>query len=106
MKAVRHLLDGAQPLERETLLSDLRRVEKVVTSSDGSWVTLQLQGYQRPDDASRMTLGLEGTLRDRDGTEITVVLHADSAGHLWELELIKWGDEGVVDPQWGTLSTC
>ncbi len=40
---------------------------------------------------------------DKDGAELSVLLHADENGRLFELEFVRWDEGPLVGPEWGTL---
>jgi len=54
----------------------------------------------RLPDAERVRLL---ALLDRDGTKVTILLHADENGRLFEMELIRWDEQPLVAPDWRTL---
>lgn len=44
-----------------------------------------------------------GAALDRDGADMNVCVYADQNERLLELELIKWGDADILDPDWKTF---
>ncbi|WP_446728031.1 hypothetical protein [Paraburkholderia sp. SG-MS1] len=46
---------------------------------------------------------MEGEMNDADGSPITVLLFADPADRLYELEYLRWGDARLQQPDWSTL---
>jgi hypothetical protein len=101
---LRRMADKLRDQERKQLLADLERAVADPLTSDGSRIRFEIAGYQRPPRQGQHLLGVEGKTHDRDGTELTVLLHADENGRLLELEVIRWGQGDLTDPDWNALS--
>lgn len=93
-------LDGD---EREQLLKDAAHAMARTATADGSRISFEIAGYQRPPYRGQHSYGAEGRMLDSDNVELSVVLHADENGRLLELELIRWDSSDLIDPQWETL---
>ncbi|MFM0556029.1 hypothetical protein P0D69_34420 [Paraburkholderia sediminicola] len=42
-------------------------------------------------------------MNDADGAPISLLLFADPADRLYELEYLRWGDGPLQQPNWATL---
>jgi hypothetical protein len=93
-------LDGS---EGARLLSDLENASAVPATEDGSRIQFDISGYDRPPYKGQHPFDVEGRMLDQDGAEISVLLHADENGRLFELEFIRWGEGDLIGPNWGTL---
>lgn len=93
-------LGGAEGAQ---LLEDLPRTTVASATSDGSRVEFEIAGYTRPVYRGQHPFGIEGKMLDRDGTELSVLLHADENGRLYELEFVRWDGNTAVSPDWRTL---
>jgi len=92
------------PLENQRrLLVDLELATAHSVLPDNSVIKFSIAGYDRPPYAGQHSFGVEGELLDRDGTRVGLLLFADQNGRLLELELIRWGDGDLIDPDWKTL---
>lgn len=89
--------EGAQ------LLADLESASAISATEDGSRVQFYISGYDRPPYKGQHPYGIEGKMLDKDGAELSVLLHADENGRLFELEFIRWGEGNLIDPDWSTL---
>jgi len=47
---------------------------------------------------------VQGELRDKDGARLSFDLFADENGHLLELELVRWGEGDLIEPDWSALA--
>lgn len=90
-------------IERAQLLADATNASAVSATEDNSRIQFEISGYERPDYAGQHPFGAEGKMLDEDGTELSVLLHADKNGRLFELEFIRWGDGTLINPNWATL---
>lgn len=89
--------EGAQ------LLADLENASAVTATEDGSRIQFEIRGYDRPPYKGQHPFGVEGKVQDEDGAELSVLLHADENGRLFELEFIRWGEGDLINPDWDTL---
>ena len=90
--------------EREQLIEDMKNATASPATPDGSRIIFDIEGYQRPPYRGQHPLHIEGRMLDGDGVELTVLLHADENGRLFELELIRWDSSDLLRPQWDTLT--
>ena len=89
--------EGAQ------LLADAKNASVMSATADSSRIQFEIPGYERPDYKGQHPYGVEGKMLDRDGAELSVLLHADENGRLFELEFIRWGEGNLISPNWKTL---
>ncbi len=89
--------------EQSRLISDIENSTAENILPDGSQTRFIIAGYDRPLYNGQQSLSVEGRMRDSDGVELTVLVYTDENGHLLELEMIRWGDGELIDPQWTTL---
>jgi hypothetical protein len=89
--------------ERKQLLEDMERATAEAQTVDGSRIIFQIAGYDRPPYRGQHPFPVEGYVQDQDGAEIDVLLHADENGRLFELELVRFAEGGVIGPVWNTL---
>ena len=71
---------------------------------DGGRVMFEIEGYSRPRYRGQHSFGVPGKLYDADGTELAFDLFADEFGRLLELEIVRWGEGGLVAPDWKSLT--
>ena len=89
--------------ERVRLLADIENASVETTNDDESIRVFEISGYTRRAQIGQHPYGVEGSLLDRDGTKVTILLHADENGRLFEMELIRWDEQPLVAPDWRTL---
>lgn len=89
--------EGAQ------LLADAKDASAISVTADSSRIQFDIPGYDRPDYKDQHPYGVEGKMLDQDGAELSVLLHADENGRLFELEFIRWGKGNLISPNWKTL---
>lgn len=89
--------------EGSRLLADLENASAVPATGDGSRIQFDIRGYDRPPYKGQHPFGVEGKMQDQDGAELSVLLHADENGRLFELEFIRWGEGELISPDWHTL---
>ncbi|MFP3566930.1 DUF6984 family protein [Paraburkholderia sp. SIMBA_030] len=110
----RELTDSEQTFIREiaarlgsvdgaTLMSDLENATAEPTLDDGSMIYFHINGYDRPKERGQHTYPYEGTVKDADGAAVDVLLFADPAGRLYQLEYLRWGDGPLQEPDWTSL---
>lgn len=85
------------------LLDDLAHATAEPATPDGARVVFDISGYQRPPYRGQHSLGVEGELLDKDGAKLSFDLFADENDRLLEMELIRWGEGNLIDPDWSTL---
>jgi hypothetical protein len=95
--------DKLDSAEREQLRFDVARATAKIDVTDASRVMFDIAGYQRPPYRGQQPFGIEGTMLDSDNAEVSVLLHADENGRLFELEFIRWDSKHILGPQWNTL---
>jgi hypothetical protein len=92
------------PQDRQIqLLDDLLHATAEPATPDGSRVTFEISGYQRPPYHGQQSFGVEGELLDSDGAKLSFDLFADENGRLLEFELIRWGEGSLISPNWSSL---
>ena len=101
--AIRRIALRLSPEQGQQLLEDLARSRAETVSPDGSRVTFEIAGYERPPYRGQRSFGVEGELVDRDGTPLSLDLFGDENGRLLELELVRWGEGDLLGPEWTTL---
>jgi len=89
--------------QRAELLNDMRSATAEDAVPGGSRVVFFISGYDRPKYKGQHPFPVEGRVQDRDGAELSILLHADENDRLFELELIRWDEKSILDPQWRTL---
>ena len=88
---------------QQQLLFDLEFATAHSVLPDNSLLKFSIAGYKRPPYVGQHSFGVEGELLDRDGTRVSLILFADQNDRLSELELIRWGEGDLIEPDWGTL---
>lgn len=100
---IRRVALRLSPEERDRLLADLERAHAEAAVADGARISFHIAGYARPVYRGQHLYGAEGKMLDQDGTPLSVLLYADEAGHLLELEFVRWGSGNLIAPNWQTL---
>ncbi|AWF81251.1 hypothetical protein BTJ40_10715 [Microbulbifer sp. A4B17] len=88
----------------DQLRADLKNARVESRTSDGSRVSFDILGYERPQYRGQHPYEVEGKLTDEDGGELSVLLYADENDRLLELEIIRWDGNDLINPNWGALS--
>jgi hypothetical protein len=88
---------------RDRLLSDLAIAQVEAELADGELIQICLEGYQHPHGGGQSLYPVEGEVSDEDGSLISLLLFADPADRLYELEYLRWGDGPLQQPNWSTL---
>ena len=100
---IRQFAEKLRRRECEELLEDMENAIAETAVNDGSRIIFTIEGYERPAYRGQHPFGVEGKVRDHDGADLSVLLHADENGRLLELELVRFNDGDVVEPDWSTL---
>ncbi|MBW9108008.1 DUF6984 family protein [Paraburkholderia phenoliruptrix] len=100
---VRLIASRLAPEESEKLLSDLASARAEPQLEDGSLILFHIDGYERSTAIGQHTFPFEGRLADADGEPVSVLLFADPANRLLELEFIRWADGQLQGPNWASL---
>jgi hypothetical protein len=100
---IRSVANRLEPADRDRLLSDLSLARAEEMLDDASLMRIHLSGYKRGAVRGQHTYPIEGELNDADGTPAHVLLFADPADRLYELEFLRWGDGPLQAPDWTTL---
>ena len=100
---IRSVAMRLDPAERDKLPHDLTTARVESIAYDDSLLVLHLDGYQRPAEWGQHTYPLEGTMRDMDGAVVDVLLLADAAHRLYQLEFVRYSDGPLLRPNWSTL---
>lgn len=91
-------------VEMEMLVSDLKRCRVIADTKDGSRFLFLIDGYPRPAYLGQHAYPTEGVVKDVDGADLTVCIYADHQDRLLELELIKWTEQPIREPNWDTFA--
>ncbi|KAF0810947.1 hypothetical protein A167_00434 [Alcanivorax sp. S71-1-4] len=100
------ILKFADKLDDQTagvLRTDLEGAYVAHRTDDKSLTIFGISNYKRPLYGGQHTYEVEGTMQDVDGAQLSVLLHADSDGHLLELELLRWDNAPINGPKWDSL---
>lgn len=95
--------------QRAQLLIDLENSVVKETVPDGSILSFDIGGYQRPPSHGRGQYRakdgskVEGVVTDSDGAGLEVLLLADINRRIYELELVKYLPGPVIKPDWSTF---
>lgn len=100
---IRSVANLLGPAARDRLLLDLSLARAEEMLDDASVMRIHLAGYERGAVRGQHTYPIEGELNDADGTPAHVLLFADPADRLYELEFLRWGDGPFLGPDWTTL---
>lgn len=103
MRVIREVAARLPESERDRLLADMEVATADIRSKDGSRIAFDIPGYIRPAYRGQHPFGVEGKVLDRDGSELSVLLHADENGRLLEMELVRFDEGRVLEPDWSTL---
>lgn len=87
----------------KTLLSDLNGANLLPQNDIGTMVEFVLPDSDPPKSGGLGDYGIEGVVNDADGAEMIVLLHTDSNGRLKDIELIRFHNGCVIQPDWTTL---
>lgn len=100
---IRAIAEKLSPDNQRQLLADLELATAYPALPDNSIIKFSIAGYDRPSYDGQHSFGVEGELLDRDGTRVGVILFVDQNDRLLELELIRWGDGDLINPNWETF---
>jgi hypothetical protein len=100
---IRAIAEKLLPDRKHQLLADLELATAHQVLPDNAIIKFSIAGYDRPPYDGQHSFGVEGELLDRDGASVWLILFADRNDRLLELELIRWGDGDLIDPNWETL---
>jgi hypothetical protein len=100
---IRRVAERLPAAQRESLLTDLSSAMAQDMSPDRGRVAFAINGHMRPAYRGQHPFPVEGKVLDRDGAELSVLLHADENGRLLELELVRFDEGHVLEPDWNTL---
>lgn len=101
--ALVRMADKLPDAEREGFLRDIENCGVSSQTEDDSRLLFELRGYVRPEYKGQHAYPVEGVVKDADGAELTVCVYADHQDRLLELEVIKWGDASIQQPDWDTF---
>lgn len=102
-RCIERFADELRGHERAQLLADAASATAVDVTPDGTRVLFAIADHDRPAYRGQHLYGVEGTLRDLDGGALSVLLYADEHSRLLELEIIRWDEGPLLQPQWDTL---
>ena len=98
------IIDALPDQTAQAVRVDFARSHQVDDENgDGSRLVFDIEGYDRPEDTGQHPLPAEGKLKDDDGTEMTASLYIDRNDRLYELEIIRWGDGPIIQPNLSSL---
>jgi hypothetical protein len=97
------IADALSPQQSQTVKADLEKSSVVEAAADGSRFLFNIDGYQRSKYLGQHALPVEGTMSDRDGVDLHVLLHVDENERLFELELVRWAEGPVIEPNWSSF---
>lgn len=100
---IRRVAEKLPKEQQRRLLDDLAHARAEPATPDGARIVFDISGYQRPPYRGQHSFGVEGELLDKDGEKLSFDLFADGNNRLFELELIRWGEGDLIDPDWSTL---
>jgi len=103
LDVIRLMAEKLRPDRQRRLLADLGLATAEAATQDGSRIIFDISGYQRPPYRGQHSFGVEGELLDKDGAKLSLDLYADENDRLLELEIIRWGEGNLIDPDWETL---
>jgi hypothetical protein len=89
--------------KRTQIMSDLERAKAESLNDDESIIRFDIAGYQHPTSIGRIIIA-DGMAKDKDGADLEVILFTDSDGRLYELEIVRFEEGGLVAPDWATLA--
>lgn len=102
-KLVRQMAAHLPIEESRSILSDLSNATLEEANEDGMIVSFSLQGYSHPKLDGQRAYNVEGSVQDKDGSQLNLALFSDANGRLLELELIRYDEGPVIEPDWTTL---
>jgi|JRYI01.1.fsa_nt_gb hypothetical protein len=102
-KIIRRVAEKLAPDRQRQLLDDLANATAIAATPDGARVQFFISGYEHPPYRGQHSFGVSGELLDKDKTKLSFDLFADENDRLLELELIRWGEGDLIDPDWETL---
>jgi hypothetical protein len=85
------------------LMSDLAIAHVEAELAEGELIRFHLDGYEHPHRGGQSLYPVEGEVNDADGSLISLLLFADPADRLYELEYLRWGDGPLQKPNWPSL---
>jgi len=100
---IRRVAERLSSGESRLLLDDLEKSEAEPVGASSARIVFHISGYERPPYRGQRSFGVGGDLLDKDGTKLSFDLFADENGHLLELELIRWGEGDLIEPNWSTV---
>lgn len=102
-QVIRSFAERLSDPERDQLLADSECAIVETVTEDGSRIVFSIRGYERPAYRGQHPVAAEGKVTDRDGAELSVLLHADENGRLFELEIVRFDEGDLIAPDWSTL---
>jgi hypothetical protein len=102
-QVIRSFAERLSDPERDQLLADVESALVETITKDRSRIVFSIRGYDRPPYRGQHPFRVEGKVTDRDGVELSVLLHSDENGRLFELEIVRFDEGEVIAPDWNTL---
>jgi hypothetical protein len=103
LRALRLLGSRLPQAQKKQFLDDLQDCLITEATADGSRLIFTLRDYTRPTYRGQHAYPIEGVVNDTDGSQLSVSIYADPNDRLLELELVKWEDKPICDPDWSTF---
>jgi len=100
------IAEDLPPLEKSQLTYDLQHLTTVRRASAGEVINFEIEGYDRPPYKGQNPYSMEGSMLDEDGAELCIIPFKDQNGRLLELEIIRWEDGDMINPQIDTIRAC
>jgi hypothetical protein len=89
--------------QRQSVLSDLDKATAQEIRDEQLTVRFEIEGYKRPAYRVERPFEVDAAVLDADGVTLAVVLSADEADRLFELQVIRFDKGPVLGPDWATL---
>ncbi len=103
VSAIKSVAERLSSEQRRQLLQDMVGASARSETPDGSRIRFDIECYERPVYRGQHSFGVQGELLDQDESKLSFDLFADENGRLLEMELIRWGEGGLISPDWSTL---
>ena len=102
-RVVLTIADALPPEQGCRVKTDLEGSE-IEEDAGGGRLLFSISGYSRPPYRGQHPFPVEGRMQDGDGADLQVILHADEADRLLELEIIRWSGGPLIGPKWGSFT--
>jgi hypothetical protein len=99
---IKGVADRLESQAREKLMGDLAIAQVETELADGELIGFHLDRHEHPLGGQHL-YPVEGEVNDADGSRITLLLFANPADRLYQLEYLRWGNGLMQQPNWATL---